>query len=303
MKDLYLGALPDLALTRVRGADARALLQGQLCGDVQTVDAEHSLFTALNSPRGRMLATLHVLPADEGLWLEVNADMMTATVQRLRMFVLRSDVQFEPRESAECLRGLMGEAAPDWLAQRNWPVPAAAFMVTRGDGVTIARRPGRVPRFTLVGDAETLDSLPAIAADQLTDAWHAADIEAGVPTVYPATRDQFIPQMAGLDRFGGISFTKGCYTGQEVIARLHYLGQAKRSLYRARSTEPAAPGDRILRTEGDTAVGEVVDARHDGDAWQVLAVIQDAAAGDSLHLNKASLFDLQPVSGQSAALD
>ncbi len=298
MEDLYLAPLPDLGLITVAGSDAATLLQGQLCGDVATITATQSLYTALNSPKGRMLATLDLWQQPPGYWLGLHRDMVKTTADRLRLFVLRSDVRIDTLDSAPHVRALMGAQALDWLGGRGWPIPAAPFAVTEVAGLRIARRPGDTPRFLLLGDPSLIAALPVRRADSLATAWQRADIEAGVATVYPATRDHFIPQMAGLDRLGGISFTKGCYTGQEVIARLHYLGQAKRSAYRASCTAVASPGDPVHLADGGTA-GEVVDACEDGPHHRLLLVLQDAMAGAALQVNGQSLFDLQPVSGQA----
>lgn len=298
MEDLYLGPLPTLGLITAEGADAAALLQGQLCGDVHTVSAQQGLHTALNSPKGRMLATLDLWQQPPGFWLGLHRDTVATTLARLRMFILRSDVRLEAADAAPRVRALMGKGAMSWLSDRGWPIPAEPLAVTAAAGLSIARRPGDHPRFLLLGDAATIAALPARNAEPLPAAWHRAEMAAGVATVYPATRDHFIPQMAGLDRLGGISFTKGCFTGQEVIARLHYLGQAKRSAYHACSTAAAAPGDSITTADGSSA-GEVIDAAVDGAHHRLLVVLQDAQAGTALEVNKTPLFDLQPVSRQS----
>lgn len=142
-------------------------------------------------------------------------------------------------------------------------------------------------------------TLEAIAARSADDATAMRDrralIEAGVPVVYPQTQDRWVPQMANLDQLGGISFDKGCYTGQEVVARLHYLGNLKKRMFRVRGEGPApAPGTDIRNAAGDTqAVGDIVDAVPDGDGFVASAVLQlGVAESDSLHLARESATDL-----------
>lgn len=127
----------------------------------------------------------------------------------------------------------------------------------------------------------TLEALDPAVPQSADESWRKLQIARGVPTVFPATGDHFVPQTCNLDVLGGISFDKGCYTGQEIVARLHYLGQVKRRMFRARCAAPAAPGSPVFDARGDAqAVGEIVDWV-DGDA---LAVLQLAHAGGDLRL-------------------
>ena len=121
-----------------------------------------------------------------------------------------------------------------------------------------------------------------------TAQWRLRDIEAGIPSIRPATADQFVPQMLNLDHLGGISFTKGCYPGQEIVARLHYLGNLKRRMVRGMSTS-AAPVGTALFAEGAAVVGEVVDAaENENGTWMFLAVVQEPHANDGqLSLGRA----------------
>ena len=128
------------------------------------------------------------------------------------------------------------------------------------------------------GEVAGLATLPALGFE----AWRRADLVAGVPTVYAESREMFVPQMANIDLLGGISFNKGCYTGQEIVARLHYLGQLKRRMFLLRALVDARPGMPVYDAAGDgQAVGEVVDAVADGDATLLLAVLQLSHAGSA----------------------
>lgn len=120
----------------------------------------------------------------------------------------------------------------------------------------------------------TLDQVDAAPFDGDESAWRLARIRAGLPVVYPETADRFVPQMVNLDQLGGIGFDKGCYTGQEVVARLHYLGNLKRRMFRLRSVAAVAPGADVHDGEHPQAVGEVVDCARDGAAFELSAVLQ-----------------------------
>jgi tRNA-modifying protein YgfZ len=251
--------LTQLALVEARGADAAAFLQGQLSNDVRKVTAEQAQLSSYNSPKGRMLAVLHVLrnAGGDGFWLELPRSLVEATLKRLRMYVLRSKVTLAEAPGVE-LFGVAGPEAPVAISQLGLPAPTAALECARSGGMVVMRRLGEVPRYGLVVPAADADALwqrlsqLAVAADYA--AWRRTDIEAGVPTVFPETQDRFVAQMCNLDHLGGISFDKGCYTGQEVIARVHYRGAVKRHMTPAQLDGPApAPGTKLES-------GEVVDA-------------------------------------------
>jgi folate-binding protein YgfZ len=151
------------------------------------------------------------------------------------------------------------------------------------DGLRVVRLPGDRPRFLLVAPADRLAALePQTLPDGSLD-WRRADIEAGVPRVGPSTQDRWVAQMVNLDQLGGVAFDKGCYTGQEVVARLHYLGNLKKRLFRIQGSGPTPlPGDDILDADGDAqAVGEIVDAVETEGGFVASAVLQLAKAESS----------------------
>lgn len=247
--------LTQLALIEARGADAAAFLQGQLSNDVRKVTANLAQLSSFNSPKGRMLAVLHLLRRDDGFLLELQRSLLEATLKRLRMYVLRSKVTLAEVTDRAVL-GLAGADTAKVLGQLGLPAPAAPLECGWSGDVCVTRRIGEVPRYTLLAPAsgDLWRRMQAHAAEVGLAPWKLLDIEAGVPTVYPETQDHFVAQMCNLDTLGGISFDKGCYTGQEVIARVHYRGAVKRhmTLQRLDGTSPA-PGMKLES-------GEVVDA-------------------------------------------
>lgn len=310
-----LSDLSDLGLIAVTGPEAAQFLQGQLTNDVVGLQAGHSQLGSHCSPKGRMLACFRVIKLEDGIYLQLPRSKVEATVQRLRMYLLRAKARIEDASDRVAAIGIAGDCAPGLLAARFARLPdqdnevtcqagpptgsaAAAQPATgsadpdadasiAGGDLILARIPGPVPRFEILGPPAALESvwddLAATATLVDADYWALLDIRAGIPSVYPETSDAFVPQMANLELVDGVSFTKGCYTGQEVVARMRYLGKIKRRMYRAevRSPEPPAPGSALhCPTSGSAqGTGRVVDARpNDRGGFELLVVVEIAAA-------------------------
>lgn len=276
--------LSHLAAIDVRGADARDFLAAQLTSDVARLPAGHSQPAAWCNPQGRVIATLRVVDLGDGFRLVLAADLRERVLERLRMFVLRARVELV--SASAVLAGCFGR--PAGRAPQALPQQTDA---TASDGaITFVRMPG-AERYLVTGAPAAVRALSAEDPQALPERWRVADIEAGLANVYAATSERFLPQMLGLDRIGGLAFDKGCYPGQEVIARLHYRGGLKRRLYRgtvAGAAPPPAPGSAIVTAAGETA-GEVVDAAHaPGGAVRLLAVLADAQAREQLVLECGS---------------
>jgi len=249
--------LTQLALLDARGPDAAAFLQGQLSNDVHKLAPNLAQLSSYNSPKGRMLAVLHLLRRDDGFLLELQRSLLESTLKRLKMYVLRSKVTLA-EVTDRALLGLAGSGAAGILGTLGLPAPAAPLECAWAEGLCVVRRLGAAPRYTLLTpDTRATDlwaQLTARAAVAGIADWKLLEVEAGVPTIYPETQDHFVAQMCNLDTLGGISFDKGCYTGQEVIARVHYRGAVKRHMsLRRLEGEAPAPGAKL-------DAGEVVDA-------------------------------------------
>lgn len=284
---------PDWTLLRAAGADTDAFLQGQLGNDLRKLSAGRAQISSYSSPKGRMLAAMTLSRAAEGaVDIELPAGLAEPVGKRLRMFVLRSKVKIEA--SPDALLGLRGEGAAAALAGAGLPAPEQAMQMIEADGVRVLRRFGALPRYTLLAPAARLDAL-AMAwrdADHVgADVWRLDDVLAGVTTVLPQTQDHFVAQMANLDKLGGISFDKGCYTGQEIVARLHYLGQLKRRMFLCRGAgAPPEPGTSVHDGVESQAVGEVALSAADGDGFAAAVVLQiSQAESGSLRVGDVAL--------------
>lgn len=267
--------LDHLGLLEVGGEDAEDFLHNQASNDLRAMAENESRLAALCNPKGRMYCIFSALRIGDACYLQMPRARVAPVMQRLSMFVLRAKVELEDASERLPAFGVVGAEA-------------------RGDDV-FASAAARVPatgggRFAVFAPDATLIRLwrDAIAQGwQATsrDAWRLCDVRSGVPHVYDATSEQFVPQMANVDLLGGVSFSKGCYPGQEIVARTHYLGKLKRRMYLFTSEARAlAPGDEVFSDERTEPCGRIADfcATPQGAA-PGLAVLRIAAVGEPLH--------------------
>jgi folate-binding protein YgfZ len=287
--------LAHLGAIRASGAEADSFLQNQLSNDIAALGAANAQLSSYNSPKGRVLDLFTLRRADGAVLLETRRDTLPATLKRLRMFVLRSKVTLDDLGERYAAFGLAGPQAAALLAQAGLPVPEQDWGVANAEDVAVLRRPGPAPRYSVHAAPERLAPLWKTLAAQAwpagTAAWRLLDLLAGLPAIQPQTADHFVAQMLNLDRLGGISFTKGCYPGQEIVARMHYLGNLKRRMFLgfADAGDATAPGTSVHLAEGDgQAVGEVVaTAPHPERGTALLAVLQlSHQAGIDLRLER-----------------
>lgn len=242
-------ALDSLSVIEVTGDDAQEFLQGQFSNDIDTVAPGGCQLSAYCNPKGRALAVVRVLRFGDGWWLLAPAALADSLCRRLRLFVLRAKVNIDMRPLAR--RGFIGAPGPPDSALEN-------------DATVCAQVAGIVPRQLIIGEAAAMESFDT-APTASDDMWRLVDILSGLPQVYPVTAEEFIPQFINLDRVGGLSFTKGCYPGQEIIARLRHRGRVKQRMVAAHATgvETLAPGDAVYAggtADSDKKIGAVVDA-------------------------------------------
>ncbi len=283
------GDLPRFAVLRFKGPDAGVFLHGQLTCDVHALPADHWTWGAYCSAKGRVLATFILWQDADGYRMLLPQTLTTALTKRLRMFVLRSQVTIDDESEAIVLLGIRTGADESVLSILDFTEPHRAFAL---------RRRGKLDALHLT-DSRTLIVAPIEDAKQCWKAlqgliqigsaaqWDQLSIAQGEPWVQPQTQDAFVPQMLNLELLNGVSFTKGCYPGQEIVARSQHLGQVKRRLYRFRTTATGSlgPGSPIFAA-GDTSqpVGTVTCAAPAGDdSTEMLAVVQTAAQRAELH--------------------
>lgn len=278
------------SVLRIAGPDAAAFLQGQFTDDVAALRPGAAEYGAWCSPKGRMLANFLIRRSGESTFeLLLPQSLSDAIAKRLRMFVLRSRVTVDDASGESIRLGVGGPGAGEALGMALGAAPAVGDVASLDEAFVVAL-PG--PRYvvTVAPDdgARCWERLVPVCRPAGSAAWQWLTIRAGVPVITAPTSDQFVPQAANWDALGGISFQKGCYAGQEIVARTQYLGRLKERLALLHlDAAPPAPGERLYSPAfGDQACGTIVDAAAaPGGGSDMLAVLQlAAAASGDLHL-------------------
>ena len=288
--------LSHLGLIEVKGEDALGFLQGQLTNDVRELSQEHTQLSGYCSPKGRLLACLRLIRPGDSYLLQLPMAKLPPILQRLRLFVVRARVTLEDASDRLARMGVAGDCAEDLLRERFGQLPELHNNAVQKGAITLIRMPGPTPRFEVLGPpalvAAEWTRLAAQAVPVDAAYWSLLEIRAGIPSVYPETSDAFVPQMANMQLIDGVSFTKGCYTGQEVVARMQYLGRLKRRMYLAEVATgvPPRPGDELFssHSESGQGAGKVVDVQKtDGGRYELLAVVEvNAAEGGAVCLGE-----------------
>lgn len=271
----------------VHGQDAAKFLQGQLTCNLHYLNAETSSLGARCTPKGRMVSSFRILPLADGFALAMARELVEVQLADLKKYAVFFKAQLADESAAWVRFGLSdGDGA---LLALGLDLPQEAERVARA-GELLAVRLGD-GRAELWAPASAAANLQQRLAAQLREAplndWLLAQVRAGVGQVFGATRELFIPQMLNLQALGGVSFKKGCYTGQEIVARMQYLGRLKRRLYRLQlaSGELPAAGSELFSPVHGSSVGEVALAARGANGIELLAVLQDNAVEDGrLHL-------------------
>ena len=242
--------LTQFVLLKVYGDDAESFLQGQFSSDVKALDGNVAQWSSYSNAKGRMQASFLLWRREEAFYLLVRRDIAEAFRRRLSMFVLRAKVKIEATDSV---------IAGEYLAAAETECPVFEVTVT-GAVASMAVSIGDQIRITCL-EAAGIAALPCFAGKLLSSRlFDAFFIRAGIPWVSQATYEAFVPQMANLDLIGGISFRKGCYPGQEIVARTQYLGKVKRRMFvvEVDADNCAAGMDIQVAATGDQAIGKVV---------------------------------------------
>lgn len=289
--DNILVDLSSYGLIKATGEERLSFLHNQLTNDLKALDIDHSHLSAYCSPKGRMLALFRIFQRDNAYYLSLPADTLPATLKRLRMFIMRSQVTLDDASDELVHIGFAGPGSEMILNSELGLAPMSPDDVIHQDGLTVIRLAGEPARFEIFGEAATVSQLWQNLANNATPThinnWRALQIDAGQPIITAANVEAFVPQMANLDAVNGLSFKKGCYPGQEIVARMHYLGKLKRRLYigHAASEHCPAAGDKLI-AEDERAVGTIVDAVNtDANSIKFSAVIEIAASVTPIYIN------------------
>jgi folate-binding protein YgfZ len=250
---MKIAKLEQYGLLQVAGEDARAFLHAQLTNDIENLAPGAARYAGWCSAKGRLLATFLVVPSPGGFLLQLARDLVPVVAKRLSMFVLRSKVKIT-------------DATGQWLQYGVWN-PAG------GPSLSVSETGGE---FTVQIEADRSLVLSPGASDSRSpnasaDDWALAEIRAGRPLIVHATQDQFVPQMVNLELSGGVDFKKGCYPGQEIVARAQYRGAVKRRMVRLRGAG-LQPGQEIYSDDAPGQAGGTIVNAAGGEALAVLQV-------------------------------
>lgn len=282
-----------LGVLRARGTDVVQFLQGQLSNDVSRLGAERSLLAGYHNPQGRVLALLQLVHVADGDLLMILPRELVATLMgRLSKFILRARVRFA--DESDAWRITTAAAA----SHSTTSPPSQVLAVTTGAVTCVAQTRvvcvGEAPvRWLVISPAAAAAPLPPGCMPVEPQSWRGLQIAAGVPQVYAATSEEFVAQMLNLDALGAIAFDKGCYTGQEVIARAHYRGRVKRRLQRFVTRGPGVLAAGDSGTMRDGRAFRVVEAvtTLDGrcEFLAVAPLVADAVAADAVAADASTL--------------
>jgi folate-binding protein YgfZ len=290
-RDAAAGSLDHLALLMVRGADARTFLDSQLTRNVPSANGIASP-AGYCSPKGRLLASMVIWLEDDAIALLLSRDIAEAIAKRLRMYVLRAKATVEDVTSARVIDGLVEPGAAVPVTMQPWSV-------VRADDETWIRYPDADGRRRYLRMATVRDTNAGIV-DAPT--WRRFDIRSGLAMITSATQDRFVPQMLNLEALGGVDFKKGCYPGQEVVARSQYLGKLRRRMALASLDSTAdvpPPGTDVWSPGANEASGIVINAERDADDRTALLVELPVAmfASSTLHVGAVDgpLLTIEPL--------
>ena len=287
-----LADLSHLGVIQVSGFDALAFLQGQLTQDVAKITVARAAFAGFCSPKGRLLAHFLAWKSGDDCFLQLPRELLEPIQKRLKMYVLRSKVVLTDVSNSLIRFGVAGANAASLIKDTFGAVPLQSMEIASTSNGTIIALPNNRFEILAASDALALWQTLAQHAQPIGEpAWRWLQIRAGIPEIYAATQEQFVPQMVNDDLIGAVSFQKGCYTGQEIVARLHYLGKAKRRMVGAHLdiADAPQPGDAIYgqRLEGQ-AIGMVVDAAAaPRGGWDLLVSVPVEENVEPVHYFKA----------------
>jgi folate-binding protein YgfZ len=272
--------LSHFGLIGFSGEEAQTFLHGQITNDLRGLRENAAVFAGYLSPKGRMLANFLVMKRREDVLVMLPEALRESIQKRLSMFILRSKVKARDAGAEWVRLGINGPDAAALVAEvLGVAAPEGMMAMAHGEqAFTLRLGDGRFDLFIAPDAAPAAwEKLAARARPVGAPAWDWLMVQAGVPVVLPQTQDHFVPQMANMEILGGVSFNKGCYPGQEIVARSQYLGKVKRRLHLAHLDAEARPGDELFAPDpADQSAGLIANAAPAPEGgWDVLAVVMN----------------------------
>jgi len=275
--------LSQFGTLRVAGEDAQSFLQNMLSSDIREVDAGRAQLSSLNTPKGRMLATMLIWRNGGDYLLQLPRVLCEPMRKKLSMYVLRAKVKISDASDETISLGLSGKNAQEILGRQFGDLPQLPFGSTATGQTDVLKFSDT--RFQVSTTAQHAPALWQALGQHAQPAgsvcWGWLNIRAGIPVILPQTQEQFVPQMVNFELLGGVNFKKGCYPGQEIVARMQYLGKLKRRMYLAHidCSETPQPGDELFSADMEgQASGMIANASPaPGGGYDVLAVVQSSS--------------------------
>lgn len=286
--------LSHIALYNIEGKDAQEFLSGQFSNDIRLLDEKSSQLSAYCNPKGRMLALFRLNLTDNGYLAQIDRGIAGQVIPRLKMYVLRSEVTIEPAPVVSI--GLAGPGAIKAVeSATGCTAPDAVNGMTRNGAIMVIRLAGD-HRLQVIAPAERMQAIWQQLSETLTPVgwreWEWTEIHNGIPCVRDTTYEQFIPQMVNLDLLHGINFKKGCYPGQEIVARMKYLGKLKQRMLGGHidSDTPPEPGTSVYAASfGENSAGTVVNAQPSPEGGCDLLVVAQIKSLESNDLHVSTI--------------
>jgi len=288
-----LAPLPEFGVIEVSGDNAVSFLQSQLTNDVAELAPDRMELAGYCTVKGRLLATLHLWRSADAVLLRLPRELIAPLIKRLSMYVLRSKAKLTDVSDAWSTWALIGAGSAERLRSAGIAVPASPWNSSLAGALRIDRvppAPGVGERFLLTLPAGSVlpEGIATLRRAASTE-WWSSEVAAAVPTVFAATQEKFVPQMINFEVLGGVNFRKGCYPGQEIVARSQYLGKLRRRMYVAHATAAEVqPGADVYHSDGQAVGTVVMAAAADGGTDLLFEVPVDRLESGSLHLESAS---------------
>ena len=274
-------AILHLGVIKVTGIDSAKFLQGQLTCNINELTGKNSFFSAFCNAKGKVISTLLIVKVADSFLLIIPAELMDKVIKKLQMYVLRSDVNLQNVSEELCLLGLISS---DTTLLSS--MPTENFAVTN-EASTIIKFPSNSLRYLIISPIEQAMSLWMKLTQQhqvnvlASSIWRYLDISTGIPWLTEQSSEGYIPQMLNIDDLGGISFNKGCYTGQEIVARTHYLGKAKRKMFLVECSKTAMldANTQIISEEIEAPFGKVLSIQKNENKLRFLIILPSLNVG------------------------
>lgn len=278
--------LVDLGIIRISGKDAKTFLQGQLTCDLEEINTEQSRLGAHCEVKGRVIASFRLFFYQNNYYFLLPLNTLPLLLASLQKYAVFSKVTLTDVSKDWQKIGLYGPYLKDLLNDQKLYVAEENEVAEFNNKLSLSI-PGPEPRNILLAPAsETIGFIEALEQQNI-DYWHLLDIMAGIPTIYPETSSQFTPHQLNFPQINGVSFNKGCYIGQEIIARTHYLGKSKSRLYRVSFQDDKLPLPGTPLFDGEQKIEKgtlIMCAKEQDNCYQALACLQTQAISHSIRL-------------------